>query len=93
VEKYCTADQATDDYGASALYACWIPKATNSHLEHVLLLLLLLIIIIIIIIIITLSHKNGCMIAPNIALYVLCQSRYFTVLTYDTSITICMYLQ
>jgi len=31
VEKYCTAGQATS-------YACWIPKATNTHPQYVTLL-------------------------------------------------------
>jgi len=37
VEKYCRAGQATDDNMAH-LIACWIPKATNTHSEYVILI-------------------------------------------------------
>jgi hypothetical protein len=37
VEIYCRAGQATDDIMAHARIACWIPKATNIHLEYVIL--------------------------------------------------------
>ena len=34
--KCGTAGQATDDYTTRlTLFACWIPKATNTHSEHV----------------------------------------------------------
>jgi hypothetical protein len=35
VENYGTAGQATDDYIIRRMrFACWIPKATNTHSEH-----------------------------------------------------------
>jgi hypothetical protein len=39
LEEYCRSGQATDDnIVALMLIACWIPKATNSHSENVILL-------------------------------------------------------
>jgi hypothetical protein len=39
VEKYCTAGQATDDNILRRMrFACWIPKATNTHSEYEILL-------------------------------------------------------
>jgi hypothetical protein len=35
VEKYCRAGQATDDNIVRRMrFACWIPKATNTHSEY-----------------------------------------------------------
>jgi hypothetical protein len=35
VEKYCTAGQATDDNTIGRVrLACWITKATDTHLEY-----------------------------------------------------------
>ena len=35
MESYDTAGQATDDYIICSMrFLCWIPKATNTHLEH-----------------------------------------------------------
>jgi hypothetical protein len=36
-QKYCRAGQATDDNWCM-LIACWIPKATNTHSEYVILI-------------------------------------------------------
>jgi hypothetical protein len=39
VEKYCRADQATDDNIVWCMrFACWIPKATDTHSEYVILI-------------------------------------------------------
>jgi hypothetical protein len=38
VEKYCRAGQATDDNMARMRIACWIPNATDTHLEYVILI-------------------------------------------------------
>jgi len=39
VGKYCRAGQATDKIWRMRI-ACWIPKATNTHLEYVILIAL-----------------------------------------------------
>jgi hypothetical protein len=41
VEKYGSAGEATADSMAQRI-ACWIPKATNSHSEYVILIAFLL---------------------------------------------------
>ena len=39
MEKYCTAGQATDDNIVRRMrIACWIPKATNTHSQYVILI-------------------------------------------------------
>ena len=38
MEKYCTARQATDDMIWRMRIACWIPKATDTHLQYVILI-------------------------------------------------------
>jgi hypothetical protein len=39
VEKYGTARQAIDDHIIQRMrFACWIPKATNTHPEYVILI-------------------------------------------------------
>ena len=40
VEKYCRAGQATDDNIRRMRIACWLPKATNTHSEYVILIAL-----------------------------------------------------
>ena len=41
VQKYCKAGQATDSNKIRRMRtACWIPKATNTHSEYVLLIVL-----------------------------------------------------
>ena len=41
VKKYCTARQATNDNIIQRMsIACWIPKATNTHSQHVILIVL-----------------------------------------------------
>ena len=36
MEKYCRAEQATyDNVTRRMRFACWIPKTTDTHLEHV----------------------------------------------------------
>jgi hypothetical protein len=38
VEKYCGAGQVTDDNIIRLMYiACWIPRATNTHPDYVIL--------------------------------------------------------
>jgi hypothetical protein len=37
VEKYCSAGQATDN-STRVLIAYWVPKATHTHSEHVILI-------------------------------------------------------
>jgi hypothetical protein len=37
VDKYCTAGQSTYDNMAHVRTACWIPKATETHSEYVIL--------------------------------------------------------
>jgi hypothetical protein len=37
VEKYCTAGQATNDVIRRMRFACWMPKATDTHSEYVIL--------------------------------------------------------
>ena len=38
LKKYCTAGQATDDNITRQMcFACWIPKATYTHSEYVIL--------------------------------------------------------
>jgi hypothetical protein len=40
MEKYCTAEQATDDNIIRRMrIACWITKATDTHSQYVILLL------------------------------------------------------
>jgi hypothetical protein len=39
MEKYCTAGQATDgNIIRSMRFACWIPKATDTHSKYVILI-------------------------------------------------------
>ena len=43
LEKYCGAGQATDDDIMQRMrIACWIPKATNTHSQYVILIAFLL---------------------------------------------------
>jgi hypothetical protein len=37
MEKYCTAGQAADENIMRMRTACWIPKATDTHSEYVIL--------------------------------------------------------
>jgi len=40
VEKYCRAWQATNESTIGRMrVACWIPKATNTHAEYVILMI------------------------------------------------------
>ena len=39
IEKYCRARQTTDDNIKQRMrFACWIPKATDTHSEYVILI-------------------------------------------------------
>jgi len=41
VEKFGTAGEATDDNVIRSMsFACWIPKATNTHKEYVIIIVL-----------------------------------------------------
>lgn len=39
VEKYCSAEEIKDEHTLSCInFACWVNRATNAHLDHVILI-------------------------------------------------------